>query len=73
MATKKEAFKELCRFPSEENKTQCNCLRNQTRKIFTKPMRMEANQKLNDLCRNLNSVFYFLRRIKKEAKDVKGG
>ena len=35
-------------------------------------MRMEANQKLNDLCQNSNSVFYFLRRMKKEGKDVQG-
>ena len=34
---------------------------------------MEANQELNDLYQNSNSVFYFLRRIKKEGKDVGGG
>ena len=31
---------------------------------------MEANQKLNDLYQNSNSVFYFLRRMKKKGKDV---
>ena len=35
-------------------------------------MRMEANQKLNDLYQNSNSVFYFLRRMKKEGKNVEG-
>ena len=36
-------------------------------------MRMEANQELNNLYQNSNSVFYFLRRMKKERKDVEGG
>ena len=36
-------------------------------------MRIEANQELNNLDQNSNSVFYFLRRIKKEGKDVEGG
>ena len=33
---------------------------------------MEANQELNNLYQNSNSVFYFLRRMKKEGKDVEG-
>ena len=32
IAKKKRPFKELCRFLSEENKTQCKCLKNRTRK-----------------------------------------
>ena len=70
---KKVAFKELCRFPSEQNKTQYKHIRNQTRKIVARAMRMEANQELNNLYQNSNSVFYFLRRMKKEGKDVEGG
>ena len=66
---KKAAFKQLSRFPSEENKTQYKRLRNQTRKIVARSMRMEANQELNDLYQNSNSVLYFLRRMK---KDVEG-
>ena len=34
---------------------------------------MEANQELNNLYKNSNSVFYFLRRMKKEGKDLEGG
>ena len=34
---------------------------------------MEANQELNNLYQNCNNVFYFLRRMKKERKDVEGG
>ena len=70
---KKAAFKELCRFPSKQNKTQYKRMRNQTRKIVARAMRMEANHELNNLYQNSNSVFYFLRRIKKEGKDVEGG
>ena len=70
---KKAAFKELCRFPSEQNKTQYKRIRNQTRKIVTRAMRKEANQELNNLYQNSNSVFYFLKRMKKEGKNVEGG
>ena len=71
---KKAAFKELCRFPSEQNKTQYKRITNKTRKIVARAMRMEANQELNNnLYQNSNSVFYFLRKMKKEGKDVKGG
>ena len=34
---------------------------------------MEANQELNDLHQNSNSVFYFFRRMKKEGKNVEAG
>ena len=34
---------------------------------------MEANQELNDLYQNSNSVFYYLRRMQKEGKVVEGG
>ena len=67
------AFRELYRFPSEENKTQYKHIRNQTIKIVARAMRMEANQELNNLHQNSNSVFYFLRRMKQEGKDVEGG
>ena len=33
----------------------------------------EANQELNNLYQNSNSVFYFLRRMKKEGKNVEEG
>ena len=36
-------------------------------------MRREANQKLDDLYQNSNSVFYLLKRIKKKGKDLEGG
>ena len=55
IATKKAAFKELCMFPSEENKTKYNLIRNQTRKIVARAMRMEANQELNNLYQNSNT------------------
>ena len=70
---KKTPFKELCRFSSEQNKTQYKRIRNQTRKIVARATRMEANQELNNLYQNSNGVFYFLRRMKKEGKDVEGG
>ena len=34
---------------------------------------MKANQELNNLNQNFNSVFYFLRKMKKEGKDSEGG
>ena len=38
IARKKAAFKELCRFPLKENKTQYKRLRNQTRKVVARAM-----------------------------------
>ena len=70
---KKAAFKELCSIPSEQNKTQYKRIRNQTRKIVARVMRMEANQELNNLYQNSSCVFYFLGGMKKEEKDVEGG
>ena len=43
------------------------------RKTVARAMRMKANQELNNLYQNCNSVFYFLRRMKKEEKDLEGG
>ena len=73
MPRKKAAFKELCRFLSEENKTIYKRVRNQMRKIVARTMRMEANQELNNLYQNSNRVFYFLGTVKKEGKNVERG
>ena len=73
IARKKAAFKELFRFPSEKNKTQYKGIRNQTRKTVAGAMRMEANEELNNLYQNSNSVCYFLKKMKKEGKDLEGG
>ena len=73
IARKKAAFKEPCRFPSEQNKTQYKRIRNQTRKIVARAIRMEANQELNNSNQNSNSVFYFLKKNKQEGKNVEGG
>ena len=40
---------------------------------MARAMRMEANHELKNLYQNSNSVFYFLRRMKKEGKDVEEG
>ena len=73
VARKKVAFIELCRFPSEENMTQYKCIRNQTRKIVARAMRMEANQELYNLYQNFISDFHFLRKMKKEGKNLEEG
>ena len=73
IARKRAAFKELCRFLSEENNTKYKRIRNQTRKAVAGAMRMEANQELNNLHQNSNSVFYFFRRIKKGGERCERG
>ena len=52
IARTKVAFKELCRFLSEENKIQYKRVRNRTKKIVAKAMRKEAERELNDLYQN---------------------
>ena len=73
IARKKAAYKELCRFPSQENKIKYKRIRNQTRKTVARSMRMKANQELSYLYQNCDSIFYFLRRMKKEGNDVEEG
>ena len=36
---------------------------------MARAMRMEANQELNNLYQNSNSIFYFLTRMRKEGKE----
>ena len=45
---------------SEKNKTQYKRLRNQTRKIVARAMRMEAEQELNDLYQNSTITEFLL-------------
>ena len=49
----------------EENKPQYKRLRNQTIKIVATAIRKDAEQELNNLYQNANSVFCFFRRMKK--------
>ena len=44
-------------------------LRHQTRKVVARAMRKEAEQELNNLCQNSNSVFCFLKKMKKKGKN----
>ena len=71
IARKKAEFKELCRLPSEENKTKYKRFRNQKRNVVARAMRKEAEQELNNLCQNSDSVFYFRRKMKKKEKVLK--
>ena len=68
MKRKKAAFAELCNFSSEENKTQYKRLRNQTKEVVVRAMKKKAEQELNDLYQNSNSIFCFVRRMKKKGK-----
>ena len=60
-------------FHQKKNKTQYKRFRNHTRKTVAGAMRIEANQELNNLYQNSSIVCYFLRRMKKEGKDLEGG
>ena len=44
---KKNAFREICKIRSEENKDNYKRERNQTRKIVSRAMRKEAEQEMN--------------------------
>ena len=68
----KVAFKEMCRFPSADNKTRHKRIRNQTRKVVVAAMRKKAEQVLNSLCRNSLGVLSFLKGMKKKGNDFAG-
>ena len=71
ISRKKVAYKELCRFPSEENKTQHQRLSNQ-QESCCKSYGKESQTELNKLIQNSNSVFCFLKKSKKKWKDLEG-
>ena len=57
--------KEMCKIQSEDNKNNYKRKRNQTRKIFSRAMRREPEQEMNDLCDKQNSVFKHVKCLKK--------
>ena len=50
---------------SEENKNNYKRERNLTRKIVSRAMRREAEQKMNDLCDKPNNVFKLVKFLKR--------
>ena len=73
ISRKKTAFKEMCRLSTDKTKAEYKRIRNQTKKVIAAAMRKEAEEELNNLNRNPNCVFSFLKRMKKEGKDLEGG
>ena len=70
---KKNAFREMCKIQSEENKDNYQRDRNQIRKVVSREMRREAEQEINDSCDKPNNVFKLVKFLKKEGQDVNSG
>ena len=47
--------------------------RNETKKAIAKAMKQEAEEEMNMLCTKPNNVFKFVKFMKKEGRNIKGG
>ena len=73
IARKKDAYKELGKNRTEENKARYKNMKNRAKKVVAKAMKKEAEQEVRDLCENPNKVYKSLRLMKQEGRDVEGG
>ena len=48
-------------------------MRNQTKKMIGKAMKMEAEKEMEELHEKPNKIFKFVKFMKRDGKDVKGG
>ena len=73
IARKKEAFKAFCKTGLEEHKIFYRKMRNQTKKVIAKAMKMEAEKEMEELFEKPNKIFKFVKFMKRDGKDVEGG
>ena len=73
IARKKEAYKTWCNARSEENKEVYDSLKKKAKKVVARTMKIEAEKELNELGKTPNSIFKFLKSMKRDGKDVEGG
>ena len=65
-------LKTVCNHRSEKNRTRYNAIRNKTKKVVTRAMRMEAKKKLEAFSESPNTIFMLMKLLKKEGKDFEG-
>ena len=69
---KKEAFKEYCKNKTEELKAKYREMNNRAKRVVEKAREEETEQLLCKFGKDRNSLFRFVRSIKRDAKDVEG-
>ena len=72
IASKKEAFKTFCKTGLEEHKISNRKMRNHTKKVIAKAMKMEAEKEMEELCEKPNKIFKLVKFKKRDGKDVGG-
>ena len=70
---KKEAYKEMEKYPTEENKNEYRRLKKAAKKTIARAMKEEAVRKMSVVGRNPDKIFRLVRNIKIESTDVVGG
>ena len=58
---------------SDENVAKYKRLKNPTKRVVAKVMKREAEQKLTNLEKRPNEAYKFMKTLKREGKDVRGG
>ena len=72
-ARKKEAFETFCKTAPEEHKIFYWKMRNQTKKVFAKAMKTEAEKDMEELRKKPNKIFKFVKFMKRDGKDDEEG
>jgi len=65
---KKGAFKKFCNTRLEEHKVAYKRIRNQTRKVIAKAMKVEAEKEMEEMREKRNKIFKFVKLMKKGWK-----
>ena len=73
IARKKDAFKELCKNGTEENKARYKNMKNRAKKMVAKAMKEEVEKGLSEVRDNSSKVLKMLKSMKRDGRDVEGG
>ena len=73
MQKKKEAYKEMKKNPTKKTQVEYRKFEKAAKKAVARAMKEEAERKINELGRNPNNVFRFVRIMKIKSTDVVGG
>ena len=73
ISDKKMAYREFCKNRSDENAANYKCMKKKAKKVVAKAMRREAEEELRKLENKPTEAFKFMKTLKREGKDVRGG
>ena len=70
---RKDAYKELCKNGTDENKARYKNMKNHAKKMVAKAMKEEVEKGLREVCENPSKVWKMMKCMKKDGRDIEGG